>query len=599
MATLRADADVLKCSANINFHECQLSTLSNNALATWGTEHSGDLDYRVELARRIACTFNNAEQLIIFDDITIQILSLRSDSFANFRGFDRSLLPALWLSTGFRLGGRILVYAPPNSVELHAYLKLKYLIEQHLQRVIRIEILYEHLNGNLIELIQLFQDKPEQYKTLCEEFAQQTSKALYPKYHIDMLKRNMEIITKDVQQSFVFPYDMTELHRSELQKYSDRLSLPDISNNDKARHHFFLKSKGFADLPRLIAVSVDGSLINTYEEYTNVIKRPNIYETVNSPRNIEIFAQAIIEAINQLKHRFNLSAFVKLSSSGAGGWSSMSPSVHSIIYDLEKDQQERLVYLQQYIRATITDELLPEMAVVEELIEPEKRPGDIDADYTVCGFVLSGTFFPTSINLCGTENGAYIEQWTSSLPTGMHDSLASWSKMFRIYSQMVDLEATEFGYRNGIYAGDLFITKDAQLKQRDWNIRRGGRSSPETLIIFGMPNYETKVTLHMRDLGLDGKMNNLELFQTYTHICAQLSKDYGIYTFSSPFGYFGKSSDHGDTLKFQLLIHPKFLVQLDENGEKNHLNRRQHRKKVIELVKSTAMKILPSGLVEY
>ncbi|CAF3764191.1 unnamed protein product [Rotaria magnacalcarata] len=540
MVTLRADVDVLKCNSNINFHERHLSTLSNNELAAW-------------------------EQLIIFDGITIQILESEPGSFANFRGFDRSLLPALWLSTGFRLGSRILVYAPPNSVELHAYLKLKYLIEQHLQRIIRIEILYEHLNGNLIELIQLFEDKPEQYKTLCEEIAQQTPKDLYPKYHIDMLKRNMEVITKDVQQSFVFPYDMTELHRRELQKYSDRLSLPDISNNDKAQHHFFLKSKGFTDLPRLIAVSVDDSLIDTYEEYTNVIKRRNIYQTINSPRNIEIFAQAIIEAINQLKHRFNLPAFVKLDSSGAGGWSSMSPSVHPTIYDFEKDQQERLVYLQQYIRATITDELLPQMAVVEELIEPEKRPGDIDADYTVCGFVLSGTFFPTSINLCGTENGAY---WISSLPIGMHDSLASWSKMFRIYSQMVDLEATEFGYRNGIYAGDLFITKDAQLKQRDWNIRRGGRSSPETLIIFGMPNYETKVTLHMSDLGLDGKMNNLELFQTYTHICAQLSKDYGIYTFSSPFGYYGKSSDHGDTLKFQLLIHPKFLVQLDENGEK-------------------------------
>lgn len=104
-----------------------------------------------------------------------------------------------------------------------------------------------------------------------------------------------------------------------------------------------------------------------------------------------------------------MGAFVKLDASGAGGWSSMSPKEHSIIYDHSKSEEERVVYLKNYIQKTILDDLLP-MAVVEELIEPESRPGGIDADYTVCGFVLNGTFFPTSINLCGTEDGAYIEQ---------------------------------------------------------------------------------------------------------------------------------------------------------------------------------------------
>ena len=39
------------------------------------------------------------------------------------------------------------------------------------------------------------------------------------------------------------------------------------------------------------------------------------------------------------------------------------------------------------------------MAIIEEFIQPEKRPGNIDADYAVAGFVLNGQFFLTSINI--------------------------------------------------------------------------------------------------------------------------------------------------------------------------------------------------------
>ena len=84
-----------------------------------------------------------------------------------------------------------------------------------------------------------------------------------------------------------------------------------------------------------------------------------------------------------------------------------------------------------------------------------------------------------------------------------------WQRMFHLYSLMVKCESLELGYANGIYAGDLFVTKDGCLKQRDWNIRRGGRSSPESLIIFGMPNYETKVILPLEDFHLNKKLTNL------------------------------------------------------------------------------------------
>ena len=88
----------------------------------------------------------------------------------------------------------------------------------------------------------------------------------------------------------------------------------------------------------------------------------------------------------------------------------MSPNEHAIVYDCEQEQEKRLQYLCEYIENRVVGERLPKVAVIEEFIEPQKRSGDIDADYTVCGFVLDGKLFPTSINLCGTENGVYIEQ---------------------------------------------------------------------------------------------------------------------------------------------------------------------------------------------
>jgi hypothetical protein len=167
--------------------------------------------------------------------------------------------------------------------------------------------------------------------------------------------------------------------------------------------------------------------------------------------------------------------------------------------------------------------------------------------------------------------------------------------MFQTYSLMAALESAEFGYKNGIYAGDLFVTKDGRHKQRDWNIRRGGRSSPESLVIFGMPNYETKVTLRMAEFGLDGKMSNVELFRIHTQICERLSHDYGMYIFSSGFGYCGKDGE-GDFLKFNIIVHPKWLVHVDQNGQKQKLPKSEHRNKVTEFIRETTSKILRKTL---
>ena len=168
--------------------------------------------------------------------------------------------------------------------------------------------------------------------------------------------------------------------------------------------------------------------------------------------------------------------------------------------------------------------------------------------------------------------------------------------MFHTYSLMVNLESAEFGYSNGIYAGDLFVTKDGCHKQRDWNIRRGGRSSPESLIIFGMPNYETKVTVSLADFELNKKFNNIELFRIYTEICQYLLDDYGMYIFSSGFGYCAKDDDKNDYLKFNVLVHPKWLVKLNNNGEKVKLLRCEYRQKVTDIVSDITMKILQTKI---
>ena len=408
---------VLKCTPNLRHRgnqpssrELNLPGLCADAFAAWGSEHPADLSYRVELARRIALTFNNADQIILMDDVSLVVPQSERAVFHGMRGCDRSLLPALWLSAGFRLGGRILVYCPPNPIEMGTYLKLKKLIEERLQRTIQIQILYEDFHGNLLELIKIFEENHAKYKELCEAFAQRSDEVFSPKYHCQMFKKHLGEITKGAKHSFVFPYEMTEYHREEFQAYSHCLSFPDLPINDKAKHSLFLKSKGFSSLPILIAVSTNGKLIDNYQEYLEIIEGITPINRENILENIQLFARGVIAAIDQLYHQYHVSAFVKLDASGAAGWSCMNPVKHALLYNCTEDQEKRVEYLGQYLQRKVVGEYLPLLAVVEEFIQPQKRSGDIDADYTVCGFVLEGKFFPTSINLCGTINGSYIEQ---------------------------------------------------------------------------------------------------------------------------------------------------------------------------------------------
>jgi hypothetical protein len=123
----------------------ELSKLSADDFASWGVEHGAELEYRAELARRIAQTFDNADTILMFDNITPS--ELDGLTGGDVSDSDRSLLSALWLSTGFPNGGKVLVYAPPNPVEMKSYLKLKKIVEQRLQKHVPIQVLYETEDG--------------------------------------------------------------------------------------------------------------------------------------------------------------------------------------------------------------------------------------------------------------------------------------------------------------------------------------------------------------------------------------------------------------------------------------------------------------------
>jgi len=123
----------------------ELSKLSADDLASWGVEHGDELEYRAELARRVAQTFDNADTILLFDNIAPA--GLDGLTGGDVSDSDRCLLSALWFSTGFPNGGKVLVYAPPNPVEMKSYLKLKKIAEERLKKQVPLQVLYETEKG--------------------------------------------------------------------------------------------------------------------------------------------------------------------------------------------------------------------------------------------------------------------------------------------------------------------------------------------------------------------------------------------------------------------------------------------------------------------
>ncbi|UJR16696.1 hypothetical protein I4U23_003596 [Adineta vaga] len=96
----------------------------------------------------------------------------------------------------------------------------------------------------------------------------------------------------------------------------------------------------------------------------------------------------------------------------------------------------------------------------------------------------------------------------------------------------------------------------------------------------------------MSEFEQNAKLNNIELFQVYIKMCQRLTQAYGMYVFSTGFGYFGKSIEGDDFLKFNILVHPRSLTTISNETKQQVLPRDKHQDKVIEIIRSVATEVL-------
>src|SRR3990170_6303172 len=96
--------------------ETQLRSNSPEELQSHGIEHFADLDYRVEVARRMAQNSGTTHALL-FDDVAFAVPEEQRPKLHALPGYERALLPALFLAPGFENGASVLVSAPPNPIE--------------------------------------------------------------------------------------------------------------------------------------------------------------------------------------------------------------------------------------------------------------------------------------------------------------------------------------------------------------------------------------------------------------------------------------------------------------------------------------------------
>lgn len=231
-----------------------LRTFSDADLQKYALNEHGwtQLEYRAELSRRFASAFD-ADHLIVFDDVAMVTgESERQLNLAAIQGCDRALLPTLWLSIGFEYGGTVIVYAPPNPIEIREFLSIRKKIEDKLQQKIPIRILF---NGS-DDILELYEKSSDDYTNLCMKYATDLSfrPTFTSEYHIAQVKTYAnEILNKisNKRRTLIFPFEVTPYH---VQEFSNdaRFILPDLPTNDKAKHNFLLRQGGFDKLPRLL-----------------------------------------------------------------------------------------------------------------------------------------------------------------------------------------------------------------------------------------------------------------------------------------------------------------------------------------------------------
>jgi len=520
-----------------------LANLSGPDLQRMGIENPADLNYRIEVSRRLANRFGT-KKLLVFDDVAFALPEAQRQYLKAPLGYERIILPALMLSPGFEDGASVLVTAPPNPIEREITLAFKSQLEKRLGKSVVLKVLWENREGNLIDIFSLVK---EDYLKLCEGYASylddpQNLTKYTPFYHLDVVSQHAHELFGE--KTLVIPFQTTHYHY-ERALGLENVSLPSIPNMDKVINNFLLREAGFEDIPFMIGVTSDGRLITNIEELEQLDKEKLLPPT---DENIRLFASGIVEAIEKLRES-NLDAYIKLDAKGVSGLGNLSPNKYPNVYDLNLTRDERIAALFEIIKSYGFKEL-PSLAVVEERIKPRIVEG-VKQDITVGGIMVGGVFFPMSIFPFGVDEGdEYVCGWMGKNPQDIGIEPELQKRLFESFSQMGSVLATN-GYTDGVLAGDVMVGENGKLYVHDYNFRRGGRSYLEALIaLTDTPFFEAQIVID-----LDSKTDNLSRYEMYTRICQVLYQE-GIIPFSTSFGYFGGDHAEGkpDFLKFKLAV---------------------------------------------
>jgi len=543
-----------------------LASLSDLDLQRMGIENPADLDYRLELSKRLADNFG-AKRLLVFDDVAFAVPEAQRPHLKALPGYERILLPALMLASGFEEGASVLVAAPPNPVEREITLAFKEYLEKKIGRIVNLNVLWEDDHGNLIDIFSL---NEEDYLRLCEEYASdldnpQNLGKYTPFYHLDVVGRHGQDLFGE--ETLVIPFQVTPYHYERLWGVKN-VKLPSIPNMDKVINNFLLREAGFEDIPFMIGVTAHGKLIRDTKELKQLGSEELLSPT---DENIKSLASGIVSAIELLKER-GLESYIKLDSNGVSGLGNLSPNKYPNVYNPNLTRDERIAALSEIIKSYGFKEL-PSLAVVEERIKPMIVDG-VKQDITVGGMMINGLFFPMSIFPFGVdESDEYVCGWMGKNPQDIGIKPKLQQRLFESFSQMGSILAAN-GYTDGVLAGDVMVGENGMLYLHDYNFRRGGRSYLEALIaLTDTPFFEVQIVIV---IGLDNKnTDNLSRYQQYTLICQRLHQE-GIIPFSTSFGYFGGDHTEGkpDFLKFKLAVpleHTSTSININGLGKSNML----------------------------
>lgn len=525
----------------------QLKVKSLKELQEFGIQNFASMEYRTEVMRRVSKA-HGAQKAILFDDMAD---AASPNQREGAHRYERHLLPGLITATGFPEGAAVVVAALPASSELKYVGAYKQKLEEELGRSINYEMLYAQ-GDKIVDLMKLDQ---KDYKKLQQDtFANPDTYIRHGSQSV-VIKELILPNLAPLQKTLLIPYQTTYEHYAEFANeiMANRVALPDVHEVDKAYNGLLLQEHGFKHLPKMHIIGSDGSTFKTHEQLEEAGKEAPTFKT---PDLVNQLAGSITTVMDELAEE-GMNAYVKLDPSGASGRGNLDPGNYPKLYDPTVDTQ-----IKQTIVAEAIQEMpgmhLPFQVIVEEFVEAREVEG-IPVDVTVCGEMIDGVFLPISVNPFGITNGSYDREWTGPNAEAIRDNVEDWEEMFRVYMDIGDVLAKN-GYRNGVLAGDLFQREDGTFAQHDYNLRRGGRSVPESITALEPEGwFDGSIQISLTEASVSpGKIIN-----AYHQICERLVEQ-GVLPYATGLAY-GDNREPSNVRTFKILRKMESLVDEDNN----------------------------------